>query len=67
MHPESLLLIHHAAHAELLAELHASRPQGRTRVRRAADAVARAIGVRGSVRRRIELTDPVAAACLACA
>lgn len=67
MSPESLLLLHHAAHAELLAEMAAGRPSGSRVLRRAADAVTRALAVRGSVRRRLELTGGVAAACPTCA
>lgn len=68
MSPESLLLLHHAAHAELLAEIHAGRPASSGRLRRVADAVARAVAVRGSVHRRVELSPGGAdAMCLACA
>ena len=67
MSPESLLLVHHAMHAELLAEIRATRPAGRTALRRASDALARAFAVRGSVRRRVELAMPSAEVCLACA
>lgn len=67
MSPESLLLLHHTAHAELLAELRAGRPAGSRRLRRAADGLARALAVRGSVRRRVELAGPAPVACAACA
>ncbi len=55
MSPESLLLLHHVAHAELLAELRAGWPAGSRGVRRAANAVTRALAVRGAVRRRAGL------------
>lgn len=67
MSPESLLLLHHAAHAELLAEMRAGRPTGSRGVRRAADALARAVAVRGAVRRRAELAGGAPTACVACA
>lgn len=67
MSPESLLLLHHAAHAELLAEIQAGRPAGSRALRRAADALTRALAVRGSVRRRLELTGGAPAVCPTCA
>lgn len=67
MSPESLLLLHHAAHAELLAEINAGRPTGSRALRRAADALTRALAVRGSVRRRIELSGGAPVACATCA
>lgn len=67
MSPESLLLLHHATHAELLAELHSGRPTGSRALRRAADALTRALAVRGSVRRRLELTGGGPAVCMTCA
>ena len=66
MSPESLLLLHHAAHAELLAELRVDRPTGSRRLRRAVDALTRALAVRGSVRRRVELSG-TPGVCVACA
>ncbi|GEN81270.1 hypothetical protein [Actinotalea fermentans] len=67
MSPESLLLLHHAMHAELLAELRAGRRGGSRRLRRAADAVARAFAVRGSAQRRIELSGRSMVGCVVCA
>lgn len=67
MSPESLLLLHHATHAELLAELSAPRRGGSHRLRRAVDAITRAFAVSGSARRRVELAGPTTTACVACA
>ena len=67
MSPESLLRLHHATHAELLAQIRAGRPARPRGASRAADALARAFAVRGSVRRRLELMGDQPALCAACA
>ena len=68
MSPESLLLLHRAAHAELLAELDAERRRGRRPPvwRRAADVAGRALSVRGALV-RARVTPAPTTQCLACA